>query len=452
MPRGDQTVDVGRGTHGGGIGGIDVDGGGHVGDFVRWAAAAREAIERKANAIGWHEPAADVEPGAGDGWHRRYVNGLIEWLPAIGAFEVHGAILGKYLELGGDAGPLGYPKTDELPTVDGVGRLNHFERGSIYWHPHSGAHEVHGAIRDKWAALGWERFGYPTCDEVDTVEKTGRVNHFKNLGGDGDERSIYWTPAVGAFAIQGPIRQRWASLGWERSYLGFPTSDQQETPEVPLVPVSIEGTYFNTFERGRIVLGRSTGLHEYPETIVLRTGEIDTGRDIRAWFELILDSRGAWLTRGHVRNSEADSFDIAVTAALAFKAPDGTVPTIAHRGSVHGIQSILTGDSERTHDWNGDAPGDSGVDPVIRDNWNAIRTAGWVWSIQFDSVFEHALKDAKDAVLKYLKEHGVELAITAGLTILKFLSGGDTQDKKDCGGGTTMLYPKGQEAPPCPQQ
>ncbi|GAB16036.1 hypothetical protein ARGLB_105_00010, partial [Arthrobacter globiformis NBRC 12137] len=34
---------------------------------------------------------------------------------------------------------------------------------SIYWSPKTGAHEVHGAIRAKWAALGWEKgpLGYP---------------------------------------------------------------------------------------------------------------------------------------------------------------------------------------------------------------------------------------------------------------------------------------------------
>jgi uncharacterized protein with LGFP repeats len=57
--------------------------------------------------------------------------------------------------------------SDELVTPDGVGRYNHFERGSIYWTPKTGAYEVHGAIRDKWASLGWERgkLGYPTSDE-----------------------------------------------------------------------------------------------------------------------------------------------------------------------------------------------------------------------------------------------------------------------------------------------
>ena len=62
---------------------------------------------------------------------------------------------------------MGFPVTDELGTPDGRGRFNHFEGGSIYWTPQTHAHEVHGAIRDKWASMGWERsrLGYPIGDE-----------------------------------------------------------------------------------------------------------------------------------------------------------------------------------------------------------------------------------------------------------------------------------------------
>jgi len=50
---------------------------------------------------------------------------------------------------------------------DKVGHYVHFERGSIYWSPGTGAREVHGVIRDKWAAINWEQglARYPTSDE-----------------------------------------------------------------------------------------------------------------------------------------------------------------------------------------------------------------------------------------------------------------------------------------------
>ena len=137
------------------------------------------------------------------------------------AFEVYGLIGKKWQELGGSRSFLGNPTTDETGTPDGVGRFNHFEGGSIYWTPQTGAHEVHGAIREKWAAIGWERsaLGYPTTDELTTPDGVGRFNHF-------ERGSIYWTPKNGAHEVHGAIRDKWSSLGWERGKLGYPISDE----------------------------------------------------------------------------------------------------------------------------------------------------------------------------------------------------------------------------------
>jgi uncharacterized protein with LGFP repeats len=108
----------------------------------------------------------------------------------------------------------------EMPTADGVGRVRDFENGSIYWTPATGAHEVHGGIRVKWAQLGGERFnGYPITDETGCPDGVGRFNHF-------ERGSIYWTPDTGAWEVHGAIRDHWASAGWERGPLGYPVSDE----------------------------------------------------------------------------------------------------------------------------------------------------------------------------------------------------------------------------------
>lgn len=80
---------------------------------------------------------------------------------------VGGAIGALYDKLGGAKGFLGQPQTPEMTCPDGIGRYNHFDGGSIYWTPDTDAHEVHGAIRDAWAAQGWETgpLGYPMTDE-----------------------------------------------------------------------------------------------------------------------------------------------------------------------------------------------------------------------------------------------------------------------------------------------
>jgi len=89
---------------------------------------------------------------------------------------------------------LGYPVTDETGTPDGVGRFNGFQGGAVYWTPRTGAHEVHGAILSTWASLGWERsaLGYPVSDEF--VVAGGRQSNF-------ERGSISWTAATGAVRV-----------------------------------------------------------------------------------------------------------------------------------------------------------------------------------------------------------------------------------------------------------
>jgi len=131
-------------------------------------------------------------------------------------------IIQKYIALGGEAGFLGAATVPEQSTPDGIGRFRHFQGGSIYWTAKTGAWEVHGDIRNKWASFGWEQgfLGYPLTDESITPDGIGRYNHFQ--GG-----SIYWTPNTGAWEVHGDIRIKWASMGWENSCLGYPISDEE---------------------------------------------------------------------------------------------------------------------------------------------------------------------------------------------------------------------------------
>ncbi|ATB34135.1 hypothetical protein MEBOL_007636 [Melittangium boletus DSM 14713] len=170
----------------------------------------------------------------GVGRFNHFQNGSIYWTPETGAWEVHGLIRARWESLGWETSALGYPITGEKPTPDGVGRFNHFKKGttlgSIYWTPETGAWEVHGLIRAKWESLGWETsvLGYPTTNEMTTPDGVGRYNHFKKgttLG------SIYWTPATGAHEVHGRIREKWESLGWERGSLGYPVSDEYAVSE-----------------------------------------------------------------------------------------------------------------------------------------------------------------------------------------------------------------------------
>jgi len=103
------------------------------------------------------------------------------------------AIAAKWAELGGADGFLGKPETAVCTCPDGKGRYVHYAGGSIYWSPATGAHAIYGAIRDQWAALGWEsnpHLGYPTTDEADAPDG-GRFSRFEKGG------AIYWHPQRG---------------------------------------------------------------------------------------------------------------------------------------------------------------------------------------------------------------------------------------------------------------
>lgn len=151
--------------------------------------------------------------------------GSIYWTPTTGAWSVHGGILAHWGVLGWERGPMGYPVSDETGAPDGVGRYNNFASGSIYWRPGSGASSVRAAIRAHWVALGGVAgvLGYPLNDESGSSDGVGRYNNFSALGGNA---SIYWSPSSGPYEVLGAIRSRWASLGWERSWLGYPVTDQ----------------------------------------------------------------------------------------------------------------------------------------------------------------------------------------------------------------------------------
>jgi hypothetical protein len=163
-------------------------------------------------------------PG-GIGHYRHYSGGSIYHTFPTGAHVVWGAILEKWESLGWEQSPLGFPTTDEIQTPDGIGRYNHFEGGSVYWTPQTGAHVVWGAILEKWRDLGWEKsvVGYPTSDEGGAPDGIGRYNHF-------ERGSIYWTPQTGAHEVHGAIHDFWEAQGWEQGELGYPVSDEMDLP------------------------------------------------------------------------------------------------------------------------------------------------------------------------------------------------------------------------------
>lgn len=94
---------------------------------------------------------------------------------------------------------------------------------SAYFSPQHGTQVVQGRIRNKWSSMGWENssLGYPASWEFCGLRDGGCGQHFERENG-----SIYWVSSVDANFIRGSIFDRWAAAGWENSIIGYPRTDE----------------------------------------------------------------------------------------------------------------------------------------------------------------------------------------------------------------------------------
>lgn len=152
--------------------------------------------------------------------------GSVYWSAGTGAWDVRGAIRDDWAHLGYENSALGFPTSREGNIANtGSTVLQVFQGGLVYYDPAVGAHEVRGAILQEYAALGYERsrIGLPVTDELAAPDRVGRFEVFQR-------GSIYWSPLTGAHEIEGDIRTKWGSIGYEQSLLGYPTTDEVDVP------------------------------------------------------------------------------------------------------------------------------------------------------------------------------------------------------------------------------
>jgi hypothetical protein len=102
------------------------------------------------------------------------------------ARTLYGAILAHFLATGATS-TWGFPLTDERDVLQGatsIGRMNELENCTIYYSGATGAFEVHGDIRTKYRDLGGPagQLGFPTSDEGDIpgASAPARYNTFQN--------------------------------------------------------------------------------------------------------------------------------------------------------------------------------------------------------------------------------------------------------------------------------
>ncbi|MGI4895309.1 MAG: SpoIID/LytB domain-containing protein [Janthinobacterium lividum] len=207
----------------------------------------RGEIRRHWAATGWESvlgfpTTGDTRTPNGSGYYTQFQGGAIYWSPSTGAQDVRGEIYARWAQLGWENG-LGYPTTSDTRTPNGAGYYTHFQDGSIYYSPATGAREVRGAIRDRWAALGWENgIGFPTSGDRRTPNDKGFYAQFQ--GG-----SIYWSAGTGAHAVRGGLLATWGAQGWENGAMGFPTSEETWRG----------GVLVQTFQSGTLTYDPATG-------------------------------------------------------------------------------------------------------------------------------------------------------------------------------------------------
>ncbi|MHB1325013.1 MAG: YCF48-related protein [Thermoleophilia bacterium] len=147
-----------------------------------------------------------------------------------GAHEVHGAILSKYLAYGGPAAWGGLPTTDEaVPGAITSERYNDFEHAQIYWSPSTGTAIVYGLILAEYKTIvlnmGYDYYGLPIADEGPVPGfAAGRKTELQK-----QNAAIYWSSTTGAHEVRGAIRGKWLAVGGPARF-GLPIQKEEVAP------------------------------------------------------------------------------------------------------------------------------------------------------------------------------------------------------------------------------
>jgi uncharacterized protein with LGFP repeats len=214
------------------------------------------------------------------GQEQDFQGGRIYWSPSTGTHEVQGAILSEYLHMGGPAGSLNFPTSNEQNAYNSsgaaIGRENTFRgtgctasnQGSIIlWSSSTGAHEVGGCIYQKYVNLGGTRgfLGLPTSDEVHVG--SGHVSYFQGTAcGSSSYGGIFDGPGAGVHEVHGCIYQKYAALGGPTGSLNYPTSDEQNAYDSSGAAVGRENTFLGTgctaSNQGSFIISSGNGTYE----------------------------------------------------------------------------------------------------------------------------------------------------------------------------------------------
>lgn len=307
-------------------------------------------------------PKADTGATFEGGQVQQFENGDIVVRSNGAAWAVYGAIFAKYLQSSDPANAavapeFGYPISDEVAVTDPYNapwRASHFDAADVFWSNAMGAHEIHGPIRDHFLTQG---LGYPTSDVITNADNAGSHSTLQN-------GVIYYTQAIGAFVVYGDILVRWAALGYETSYLGYPVSDEEDwTAPPPYGPGRI-----SNFQFGQIGWRSADRMiFEFPNAFQTKTVAVTTpdGTALGGTVSMLLKSNGDYTFECHMHDSGLPSYDFTVRAVFISGA--GQVVAAQHSGHVEGTDATTpTHAPNRDDDYT-----ESGNSPLMQANWAA---------------------------------------------------------------------------------
>lgn len=226
---------------------------------------------------------------------------------------------------------LGEPVTDERTCPDGVGKNRVYQGGNsiVYWTPKTPAAAVSGENLKKYAQIGYEKsiLGYPITNEV-KIRDEGTYQRFQ-------KGNMYYTPRHGSKLVYGAIFEKWGETDYENGPLGYPITDE-------LVTTDEKGRY-NEFEFGTVYWSAKTGAHEVYGLIrdaFLRAGGVDTVGFPTTGERFVPDKSGKY---NHFENG---SVYWKVGQKKAFFVPQWVVDAWSQLGWEKGVLGFPVNDAE----------------------------------------------------------------------------------------------------------
>ncbi|WP_164884489.1 LGFP repeat-containing protein [Leucobacter muris] len=145
--------------------------------------------------------------------NRNFYNFYTTWFGSTHGITVDETFVNFYNEAGGVGGLYGRPLA--AATHVGIGKMQEFAGGTLYWNPYAGIGSVNGAIRTLYNQMGgaWSALGYPMGREG--YAHGGAVQQF-------ERGTAYWTARTGASAATGTIRSLYTQNGGPAGAFGFP--------------------------------------------------------------------------------------------------------------------------------------------------------------------------------------------------------------------------------------